>query len=75
MSPILVTPTSRSDSNFERSNISLKENKRDDVDLNSNCFYYCVRKNEGKIVWFSADCITQNVVNRILIGPFCIHAS
>ena len=33
VSPILVTLTSRSDSNFERSNISLKENKRDGVDL------------------------------------------
>ena len=32
VSPILVTLTSSSDSNFERSNISLKENKRDDVD-------------------------------------------
>ena len=28
--------TSRSDSNFERSNISLKENKRDGVDSTSN---------------------------------------
>ena len=36
VSPILVTLTSHSDSNFERSNISLKENKRDGVDLNSN---------------------------------------
>ena len=32
MSPILVTLTSSSDSNFERSNISLEENKRDGVD-------------------------------------------
>ena len=37
MSPILVTLTSRSDSDFERSNISLKENKPDGVDLNSDC--------------------------------------
>ena len=29
MSPILVTLTSHNDSNFERSKISLKENKRD----------------------------------------------
>ena len=29
MSPILVTLTSRSDSDFERSNVSLKENKPD----------------------------------------------
>ena len=43
------------DSNFERSNISLKENKRDGVDSNSNGFDYCVRENEEKILWFSAD--------------------
>ena len=52
MSPILVTLTSRSDSNFERSNVSLKENKRDDFDSNSNGLGYCVRKNEGKFYGF-----------------------
>ena len=31
VSPILVTLTSRSDSDFERSNVSLKENKPDGV--------------------------------------------
>ena len=36
MSPILVTLTSRTDSDFERSNIRFKQNKQDDVDLNSN---------------------------------------
>ena len=56
MSLILVTLTSPSDSNFERLNISLKENTRDGVDPNSNGLDYCVRKNEGKILWFSADC-------------------
>ena len=50
VSPILVTLTSRSDSNFERSNNSLKENKRDGVDSNSNGFDYCVRQNDGKIL-------------------------
>ena len=40
---ILVTLTSRSDSNFERSNISLKENKPDGIDLNSNGLDYCVQ--------------------------------
>ena len=59
VSPILVTLTSRGDSNFERSNISLKENKPDGVDSNSNGFGYCVRKNEGKILWFSTDCIME----------------
>ena len=54
---ILVTLTLRSDSNFERSNVILKENKPDGVDPNSNDIEYNVRKNEGKILWFSADCI------------------
>ena len=53
---ILVTLTSSSDSNFERSNINLKENIPDDVDPNSNGHVYCIRKNERKILWFSADC-------------------
>ena len=65
MSPILVTLMSRSDSNFERSNISLKENKRDGVDSNSNGFDYYIRKNEGKTLWFSADC--RNSVKFCLI--------
>ena len=59
VSPILITLTSRSDSNFEQSNINLKENKRDGIDSNSNGFDYYVRKNEGKILWFSADCVDQ----------------
>ena len=56
MSPILVTLTSRSDSNFERSDTNLKENKRDGVDSNYSGINYDVRKNEGKYLWFSADC-------------------
>ena len=48
MSPILVTLTSRSDSNFERSNISFKENKRDGVDPNSDGLDCCVQKNKKK---------------------------
>ena len=36
MSSILVTLMSRSDSYFERSNISFYENKLDGVELNSN---------------------------------------
>ena len=55
VSPILVMHTSRSDSNFERSNISFKETEPDGVDWNSNGLDYCVRNNEGKIRWFSAD--------------------
>ena len=45
---ILVTLTSRSDSDFERSNVSLKENKPDVVNPNANDIDYYVRKNEGK---------------------------
>ena len=61
VSPILVTFTSRSDSDFETSNVSLKENKPDGVNPNSNDINYYVRKNEGKIRWFSADCTVINV--------------
>ena len=57
VSPILVTLTSRDDSDFERSNVNLKENKPDGVNPTSNDIDYYVRKNEGKILWFSADCI------------------
>ena len=56
MSPILVTLTSCSDSDFESSNVSLNENTSDGVNPNSNDIDYYVRKNEGKILWFSADC-------------------
>ena len=58
MSSILVMLTSRSDSYFERSNISFCENKLDGVELNFNAFDDRVRKNEQKILWFSADCNT-----------------
>ena len=53
--PILVTLTSRSDSDFESLNISLKENKPDGVNPNSNDIDFYVQKNEGKIRRFSAD--------------------
>ena len=49
VSPILVTLTSRSDSNFESSNVNLKEAEPDGVIPNSNDIDYYVRKNEGKI--------------------------
>ena len=52
VSPILVMLTSRNDSNFESSNVSLKENKPDGVNPNSNYIDYFFRKNEGKILWF-----------------------
>ena len=52
MSLILVTRTSRSDSDFERSNVSLIENKPDGVNPNTTNIDYHVQKNEGKMVWF-----------------------
>ena len=55
VSPILVTLMSPNDSDFESSNVSLKENKADGVNSNSNDIEYHVRKNEGKILWFSTD--------------------
>ena len=54
-SPILVTLMSRSDSDVESLNVSPKENKPDGINPNSNDIDYYVRKNEGKILWFSAD--------------------
>ena len=48
----MVTVTARSDSDFERSNVSLKENKPDGVDPNSNDLDYCVRENEEKFYGF-----------------------
>ena len=51
-SPILVTLTSRSDSDVESSNVSLKENKPDGVNPNSNDIDGYVRKSERKILWF-----------------------
>ena len=82
MLSILGTLTSCSDSNFERWNISFKENKRDGDDLNSNGLTYCVRKNEGKILWFSADWNSDNFwdsrhinfmanVRTSFADPFC----
>ena len=55
VSLILVTLTSRNDSDFQSSNVSLKENKPDGVNPDSNDIDHYVRKNEGKIRWFSAD--------------------
>ena len=52
MSPILVTLTSRCDSDFECSNISFSENILNGVDLNSNGLGYCVRKKGGKFYGF-----------------------
>ena len=55
VSLILITLTSRNDSDCQSSKVSLKENKPDGVNPNSNDIEYYVRENEGKIRWFSAD--------------------
>ena len=65
VSPILVKLTSRSDSNSESSNVNLKENKPDGVNSNSDDIDYYLRKNEGKILWFSADCTKQSPSNYL----------
>ena len=52
MSPILVKLT---DSDFEPSKISFKENKQDGVDLVSRGLDNWARKNERKLYSFSAD--------------------
>ena len=70
VSPILVTLTSRSDSDFESSKGSLKENKPDGVNPNSNDIDFYVQKNEGKILWFSADCIMMRSLRN---GQSCVQ--
>ena len=72
VSPILVTLTSRSDSNFESSNVSLKEAKPDGVILKSNDIDYYVRKNEGKNLLFSADCIVS-CKKAAKVSISCLH--
>ena len=67
MSPILVTLTSRSESDFETSNIGLEENKPDVVNLNSNNMAHYVRKNEGKILWFLAGCTVSNGQHNVTL--------
>ena len=52
MSPILVMLTSRSDSDFERLNISFKENKPDGVDLNSSSLTSAFEKAKEKFYGF-----------------------
>ena len=64
MSLILATFTSSSDSNFARSDISLKENELGGADPNSNGLHYCVRENEGKILWFLGRLKRENASKR-----------
>ena len=71
VSPILVTLTSCSDSNFERSNISFKENKPDGVDLSSNGLNYCARKNESQTVQFRQTEQLVDILLRTFSGSFC----
>ena len=64
VSPILVTVTSHSDSNFERSNISLKENKRDGVDQNHNGLIHATAAFERKKKKFYGFQQTVNIFNQ-----------
>ena len=57
VSAILVTLTSRSDSDFESLNVSLKENKPVGVNPNSN-----------DILWFSADCIVAHFLRHPVVS-------
>ena len=70
VSPILVTLTSRNDSDFENLNVSLKENKSDGVNLNPNDIEHYVRKNEGKRLWFSANCIQVVQISNFQLERF-----
>ena len=63
VSPILVTITSRNDSDFEHSNISLKELKPEGIDLNSNGLHYCVKRRK-KFYDFQQTELRQNQNNR-----------
>ena len=56
---------SRSDSDFERSNVSLKENKLDGVNPNSNDIGYYVRKNEGKFFGFRQTVQSITFLNKL----------
>ena len=51
-----------SDPDFERLNISFKENIPDGVDLNFNRLNCCIRKTEGENLQFSEDCFRQTVL-------------
>ena len=65
MSPILVTVTvtSQSDSDLEGSfERQPQRNKPNGVDPNSSDLDYCVRKNEGKTLRFSEDCLYSSEI-------------
>ena len=70
VSPILVTLTSRNDSDFESSNVSLKENKPNSVNPNFNDIDYYVRKNEEKIYGFR-----QTVLNNLKVSNYVSELS
>ena len=66
VSPILVTLTSRSDSNFERSNISLNETKPDGVDSNSNGLDYSLEITKGNFDGFrQTDLVKVGCVQKL----------
>ena len=61
VSPILVTLTSHSDYDFERSNISFKENKPDGVDLNSNVVTTAFERTKEKFYDFRQTAMATHV--------------
>ena len=69
MSSILVTFTSRSDSYFQRLNISFYASKLDGVELNSEGLDDRVRKKGQKILWLSGDCIGSRRNNPKVNDP------
>ena len=62
VSPVLVRLTSRSDSDFERSNISLKRNKPNGVDLNSTVLIAAFERTKENFYGFR-----QTVVLKYLL--------
>ena len=58
----VIDSGSRSDSDFESSNVSLKENKPGGVNPNSNDINYYVRKSEEKNRWFSAGWSEESMI-------------
>ena len=59
-----------SDPDFERLNISFKENIPDGVDLNFNRLNCCIRKTEGENLLFSADCFVHQIKLELQVTWF-----
>ena len=74
MSPILVMLKSHSHSDFERSNISFKENKPDVVDLNFNGLTTAFERTRKKFYGFrQSDLIHQLFVIFVTMATELLH--